>query len=42
MVVAYQIPEEQKFVQENQKFALGSKYKQYIRQSIEEFGRYEH
>ena len=42
MVVAYQIPEEQKFVQVNQKFALGSKYKQYIRQSIEEFGRYEH
>ena len=42
MVVAYQIPEEQEFVQENQRVALGSKYKQYIRPSIEEFGRYEH
>ena len=42
MVVAYQIPEEQEFVQESQRIALGSKYKQYIRQSIEEFGRYEH
>ena len=42
MVVAYQITEEPKFVQENQKFALGSKYKQYIRPSIEEFGKYEH